>query len=150
MNTFYNIVKVIKDELHSSPFVNTVTYGDIGDVDLNQTTVYPLSHFVTDNVGVQDKILTYSINIMCMDVIAEDADREVAIGFKGNEEDIFNTQMGVITKLIAKLRRGSLARSGYKLEGDPTITPFTDRFKDKVAGWETTITIKMINGMPAC
>tara|TARA_R110002050_G_C8771125_1_gene500452 strand:+ start:80 stop:532 length:453 start_codon:yes stop_codon:yes gene_type:complete len=150
MNTFYDIVKVIKDELHSSPFVNTVTYGEIGDVDLNQTTVYPLSHFITDNVQVGEKVLLYSISVMSMDVIAEDSDEENPLGFSGNEEDIYNTQLNVLTKLIQVLKKGSLARTGYKLENEPTVSPFKDRFKDVVAGWETTLTIKIINGMPVC
>ncbi len=150
MNTFYNIVKVIKDELHSSPFVNTVTYGEISDVDKNNTTAYPLAHFITNDVQVGDKVLLYTISAIAMDVIADDSDREIAVGFKGNEEDIYNTQLGVITKLIAKLKKGSLARDGYKIEGDPVVSPFKDRFKDVVAGWETTFTIKIINSMPAC
>ena len=150
MNTFYDIVKVIKDELHSSPFVNTVTYGEIGDVDLNNHTVYPLTHFVTDNVQVGEKVLFYTISVMSMDVIAEDTDGENAIGFSGNEEDIYNTQLGVLTKLIQVLKKGSLARTGYKLDNEPTVSPFKDRFKDVVAGWETTVTVKIINGMPGC
>ena len=150
MNTFYDIIKVIKDELHSSPFINTVTYGEIGDVDLNNSTVYPLTHFVTDNVRVGEKVLLYTVSIMAMDVIAEDGDKENPLGFSGNEEDIYNTQLGVLTKLIQVLKKGSLGKTGYKIEGEPTVSPFKDRFKDVVAGWETTVTLKIINGMSGC
>ena len=46
MTGFYKLLDTLKAELISSPFVNTVTYGDISDVDLNKQNIFPLSHFI--------------------------------------------------------------------------------------------------------
>ena len=36
MTGFYNVTKKIKDALNAEPFVNTVSYGSLDDVDLIQ------------------------------------------------------------------------------------------------------------------
>ena len=45
MKGFYNITTKIKETLALDAFVNTVTYGDIFEVDLNKQDIFPLSHF---------------------------------------------------------------------------------------------------------
>jgi hypothetical protein len=42
----YRIIKEIKDVLLAEPFVNTVTEGDIFEIDLNKQTIFPLSHII--------------------------------------------------------------------------------------------------------
>ena len=42
MTHVYDILEIIKDELLASPSVNTVTYGDLSEVDLDKTTIFPL------------------------------------------------------------------------------------------------------------
>jgi len=49
MKGFYNITTKIKETLALDAFVNTVTYGDIFEVDLNKQDIFPLSHFIVNN-----------------------------------------------------------------------------------------------------
>ena len=49
MQGFYNVTEKIQEALQDEPFVNTVTYGDIFEVDLNKQTIFPLSHFMVSN-----------------------------------------------------------------------------------------------------
>ena len=42
MTGFYNITTKIKETLEQEPFVNTITYGNIDDVDLNKQNIFPL------------------------------------------------------------------------------------------------------------
>ena len=39
MTGFYNVLEKIKDTLNAEPFVNTITYGNIDDVDLNKQSI---------------------------------------------------------------------------------------------------------------
>ena len=41
MKGFYDLTDKIKDTLQAEPFVNTVTYGSLDDVDLNKQTIFP-------------------------------------------------------------------------------------------------------------
>ena len=40
---FYQITNTIKDQLLADDNINTVTTGDITDIDLNKQTIFPLS-----------------------------------------------------------------------------------------------------------
>jgi hypothetical protein len=44
MKEFYDLIDKIYEELNSSEFVNTVTFGNIMDVDLSKQSIFRLSH----------------------------------------------------------------------------------------------------------
>jgi len=148
---FYNLIDTIKDELIDNPFVNTVTFGDIYDVDLNKKTIFPLSHFIVNSANYNGTVWTYSISLLCMDIVDE-SKADVTDYFKGNtnEQDIFNTQMNVIGRLVEKLKRGDLYANKYQLNGNPSIEAFTDRFDNKLAGWTLSFDVDVVNDMTIC
>ena len=41
MQAYYNVLTTLKAQLEADEFVNTVTQGDIFDVDLNKQTLFP-------------------------------------------------------------------------------------------------------------
>jgi hypothetical protein len=43
MTAYYDILTTIKAQLDADVFVNTVTQGDIFDIDLTKQTIFPLS-----------------------------------------------------------------------------------------------------------
>jgi hypothetical protein len=43
MTAYYDILNTIKAQLDMDVFVNTVTQGDIFDIDLTKQTIFPLS-----------------------------------------------------------------------------------------------------------
>lgn len=151
MTTFYDLTKKIKDTLIAEPFVNTVTFGSIDDIDLNKSTIFPLSHIIVNNVTVNSNILTYNISVLSMDVVDE-SKKEVTDDFIGNdnEQDVLNTQLAIQNRLIALLQRGSLYTDKYQVEGSVTCEPFVDRFENKLAGWVSTIDILIQNDMTVC
>jgi len=151
MSTFYEITKVIKDQLETDLFVNTVTIGDIFKVDLNKVTIFPLSHIIINSVSYQGSILNYNISVLCMDIV--DASKElVTDAFIGNdnEQDVLNTQLTVANRFLDVLRRGSLA-STYELVNDSaSIEFFTERFEHKIAGVTVTFDVSIRNPMTIC
>ena len=72
--------------------------------------------------------------------------------FRGNdnEQDVLNTQLAVLTKLAAVLKRGDLYTQKYQLQGDVSCEPFVDRFENKLAGWTGTFDIIIENDMTIC
>jgi hypothetical protein len=67
-----------------------------------------------------------------------------------NEDDVLNTQLAVINRLLELLNRGSLYTEKYQLNGSPSVEPFTDRFENKVAGWTCSFDINIQNDMTIC
>jgi hypothetical protein len=148
---FYNLTDKLKDELLKDPFVNTVTYGNIFEVDLNKQTIFPLSHFIVNNVVDRGQTLLFNISLLCMDLVDESKD-DTADEFVGNdnEQDVLNTQLAVANRVGAMLKRGDLYREKYQLDGEISLEPFVDRFDNKVAGWTATFNVVIPNEITIC
>lgn len=72
--------------------------------------------------------------------------------FYGNDNlhDVLNTQLQVLNKLIVDLQRGNLYKDKFQLDGEPTLSPFKERFSNLLAGWEATINIDIKNDIGIC
>jgi hypothetical protein len=150
MSTFYEITTVIKDQLQLDAFVNTVTMGDIFNVDLNKQTIFPLSHIIVNSASYQGNIFVYNISILSMDIVDESKDliTDIFLG-NDNEQDVLNTQMMVANRFLEVLRRGALYEN-YNLIGNANIEFFTERFENKLAGVTTTFDMSIRNTMTKC
>ena len=151
MRGFYNVTDKLKDTLLAEPFVNTVTFGSLDDVDLNKQTIFPLSHITVNNTTVGTKTLTFNISILSMDIVDISKD-EVEDIFTGNdnEQDVLNTQLALQTRIINTLQRGDLYTDLYQVQGDVSCEPFVDRFENKLAGWAATFDVVVQNDMTIC
>ena len=47
MNNYFKIIDDLQAAAIAEPFINTVTQGDITDIDLNKNTIFPLCHLWT-------------------------------------------------------------------------------------------------------
>lgn len=151
MKGFYSVTEKIKNKLAAEPFVNTVSFGGIDDVDLNKQNIYPLSHVMVNNVTVQDKTLTFNMSILAMDIVdvSNDETTNIFVG-NDNEQDVLNTQLAILTRIATVLKRGDLYVDKYQLQGDMNCEPFVDRFENKLAGWTGTFDIVIQNDMTIC
>jgi|TARA_R100001163_G_scaffold8902_2_gene8658 hypothetical protein len=148
---YYQITETIKTNLLTDPNVNTVTTGDITEIDLNKQTIFPLAHIIVNNVTAQEQALSFNITIMTMDIVDEDKDApsDLFVG-NNNEQDVLNTQLAVLNKIIIQLRRGDLYTTKYQLDGDPACEPFYERFENRLAGWAATMDILIQNDINKC
>jgi hypothetical protein len=151
MKGFYQITTTIKDQLYKDAFVNTVSSGDIFEIDLNKQTIFPLSHIIVNNATYNGNTWLFNISVLCMDVVdfskTEQTDQFLT---NDNEQDVLHTQLMVINRLLEVLRRGSLFDDLYQLQGTPNCEPFVDRFENKIAGWTVTFDVMVANEMTSC
>lgn len=152
MIQFYDLLDKIKDELRLNPNVFTVTYGDIFKVDLDKTTIYPISHLNVSNVTISDRTMVFNLQILCLDIVDYNKNEEQNDAFYGNTNlhDILNTQLGVVNDIVSKLKRGSLFSSNMINVEDVSVDPFYDRFENELAGWGATISIEVPNNISIC
>jgi hypothetical protein len=148
---FYLITNLIEDLLIADEYINTVTYGDISDIDLNKQTIFPLGHLIINSITSGEQTLTFNISILSMDIVNVEK-KPTTNWFRGNtnEQDVLNAQFKVLNKLIQKIRIGSLYREGYQVLGDVSFEPFTDRFENLLAGWAATFDIMINNDQSVC
>ena len=148
---YYQLTSTIEEQLRSTEFTNTVSIGDISKVNLNKQDIFPLAHMIVNNVTAEEQVLRFNISILACDIV--DQSKDITTDrFTGNdnEQDILNTQLLVLNKLIQKLRMGSLHTDMYQLDGNPSLTPFSDRFENELAGWTADITILIYNDIYIC
>ena len=154
MQGFYNLTEKLRSTLLQDAFVNTVTYGDIFEVDLSKQTIFPLSHLIITGATVQSNVWNFQVSVLCMDIVDESKTYPEGNpeSFRGtnNEQDVLNTQFGVANRLLELLLRGDLYVEKYQLNGDPQLEPFVDRFENRLAGWTVSFSVLIPNDMTIC
>jgi len=148
---FYQITETIETQLLADVNVNTVTTGDIFDIDLSKQSIFPLAHIIVNSVTLQEQVMSFNITVMAMDIVDESKEATTDI-FRGNnnEQDVLNTQLAVLNKLIMVLRRGDLYSNKFQLEGNPTLEPFYERFDNRLAGYAATMDVIIHNDITIC
>lgn len=154
MKNVYNVLTQINQYLEAHPLVNSVTFGDIFEVDLKKQTIFPLAHVMLGDAtftGASLNVVEIQVNIIVMDIVdvsKEDIrDQEVPFNGIDNVQDVLNSTLVVCNGLAADLIRGDLHTDKYQLSSgsDISCNPFMDRFENKLAGWNMTLNIQTPN-----
>ena len=151
MKGFYDITTKLKNHFISDPIVNTVTEGDIFEVDLNKQTIFPLVHMMINNASFETNVVRFNISLIAMDIvdISKQATTDVFRG-NSNEQDVLNTQLEVLNRAYALMLHGNLWDDKYVVDGNPTCEPFTERFENYLAGWTMTFDVLIPNEVTIC
>ena len=142
MNNFYKILDQLREFLLLSDFTNTVTFGEISDVDLDKLTNFPLVHLVIREAVIDENTIEFVLDVIAADVV--DVSKELPEDkFLGNNnlQDILNTQLKVITDATNFFRNNDYS-SGITITDTVRATPFLERFNNQLAGWEASISLK--------
>lgn len=154
MTSIYDIIEQIKGFLRAHPIVNYVTYGDITQVDLNKTTIFPLTHFFVRNTTITEHAMRVTVSLLFLDIV--DYTKDFNSNDLGDRQDasnlidVYNTQLQIANALVQDLRRGDLYRDKFQLVSDPVCEPFKDRFENELAGWSMDIVIDIPNNISVC
>ena len=148
MRGYYDLLEKIRVSLEANPSINTVTEGDLLDVDLAKQTIFPLSHIIVQNAQFAPQTITFNLNILFMDLVdfnKEDPKADIPFRGNDNEQDVLNTMLAAANKLWSDLSRGDLYVDKYQISGTPTCEPFVERFDNQVAGWDMGVSITIAN-----
>ena len=145
MRQVYTVVDKLKEILRANGITKTVTFGDLTEVDLNKTTIFPLSHIAFSNVTFSEHILSASIRILCLDIVDVNKEKQTEDNFYGNDnlQDVLNTQLQVINDLQQNLRRGDAFSDNFQVITSVTAEPFMDKYENQLAGWGMTVDIQV-------
>jgi hypothetical protein len=149
MKEYYNLIDNTYNYLIGNNNINTVTTGDILDVDLSKQSIFPLAHIIVNDVTFDEHSMTFSLNVIAMDIVDEDkkdkqTESKPYIGLD-NKHDILNSMLTVINGLQSSLRRGGMNNNNYEINDSPTATQFEDRFENLLSGWSMVLNIEIPN-----
>jgi hypothetical protein len=151
MTGFYDILDKLKWHFDNDEIVNTVTQGDIFQVDLNKQTIFPLTHIMVNSSTLSDNTQTFNVSVIAMDIV-DVSKAEPLNNFedRDNELDVLNTQHHVLNRCYQQMLHGNLWDQQFVVETDPTLEPFTERFENLLAGWTMTFDVTVPNDMTIC
>jgi len=66
---FYIMLDAIKDTLLNDQDINTVTYGDLSEVDLGKQTIFPLAHIVINGAQNTGSTMVFNVTVLCLDIV---------------------------------------------------------------------------------
>ena len=148
---FYLVLDTVKDTLLDDVDINTVTYGDLSEVDLSKQTIFPLAHILINGATLTDQTVDMNLTVLCMDSV-DIYKNESKDPFAKNESEhqILNTMLAVGNRLTQKFMNGTLHQDGFQMDGYVTCDIFFDRFEGQLAGWAFTFTVSVHNDIYKC
>jgi len=145
MRQVYTILDKLKTLLRANGITKYVTFGDLLQIDLNKTTIYPLAHIVFGDVTFNDRIMNASIQVLCLDIVDDKNTKEDEDEFFGNDnlQDVLNTQLQVVNLLQQEMRRGDTFSENFQITTSVIANPIIDSYENELAGWGVTIEIEV-------
>lgn len=152
MTIVYDLLEAVKKELDSNPLVNTVSFGYIPEVEMMKTTIYPLSHIYMPDGFVDGGLITFNLEIYCLDQVDENKE-SVSDLFIGNDnlQDVLNEQMQVMLALISAIRQNTSALN-IRLSEDSVVTweVINENMGKDIYGYKASIPIIIQNTNLLC
>jgi len=130
--------------------IQSVTSGDIWEIDLEKNTLFPLFHINPVNVTVGMNTRTFNFQLFVMDLVEPD---------ESNEQEVLSDCLEIMNDIIAIYKHGEILygydeaageEQRYFIDNDFTIDPFTEKFDNSVSGWVMSFAITVENELNSC
>ena len=143
MRNYYELLKLLKDKLEADILVNTVTQGDIAEIDLDKKNIYPLTHIQTGTATLGLNTITFSITVFAMDIRdTNPVPRTDKFVGNDNEIDNLNSMLAILNRLFKSIAK---MEDDFSINENPTCEPFYEARKNLLDGWAMTFQIEIPN-----
>ena len=151
MKNIFALTDAIKTELENNQLINSVTFGDLFEVDLLKQNIFPLAHVGMTGANIDQGVATVTMSVLFLDVVDE-SKTEQTDQFYGNDNEVYiqNSMFAAATKMVNELQRGSLYRDQFQIEDSVEVEFFSERFEDKLAGCGIDFTVTINNTLDLC
>jgi hypothetical protein len=148
---FYTAIDKLKAHFDADALVNSVSEGDIFQVDLAKQTIFPLVHIMVNSCTFEVNVLRFNISLIAMDLvdISKNENTNVYLG-NDNTQDALNSTLAILNRAYDIMLHGSLAYDLFQIDGNPNCEPFTERFENLLSGWTMTFDVIVPNEMTIC
>jgi len=157
MIAYYEFTKDLRDFLQSDEDINHVNIGGIDEVDIDKQTIFPYANILIQDAEFinGESIVRFSVEVAVMDLVDVRMDNDDVLPAderwkdQDNTQDILNTMLSVIERLVKHINKGTGSDNAYQLVSH-TATPFEMRFKNLLAGWSAEMVIDIPNNIQNC
>ena len=145
MNAYYELLKILKNSLDSNIDINTVTQGDINDVDLSKKTIFNLAHIQVNSATFEENVILMNVSIFAM-ALRDINKEEVEYKFESNDNEIdnHNTTLAVLRRTYNEIIHGTFNEADKLcVRGTPTLEIFHENRENLLDGWVMTIDLEV-------
>ena len=148
--TYGNVIETLKCLGEQHLQIKTVTSGDGSDIDLVDTSLYPVYHIVPVSADINLQTKTFNFQLFVMDIVDADGDQE---------QYVQSDTLQILSDLIALLKQGEILyhtnqsageEARYFVGDDFTCEPFQERFDNAVTGWVSEVGIEIESELNSC
>ena len=147
MNSFYQVIGYLKDQLALDIDVNTIIHGEAPE---NKKDIFPMAHLMVTNgsLGQGTSIFTFTVQVLDIRNVSKKMSTDKFLK-NDNELDNLNTCFAVLNRLITELK---LQRNDLDIEllNEPSLVPVIYEFKDTLDGWSTELQLSITNTISVC
>ena len=152
---YYNVLNYFKTIMTNHPGIETVSQGDINDIDVVEFPTYPLGNILILNAVLGDSVTTYTCQLTIADKIKLKNNESVGvhnkqtIPFFGTDDlvDIHANTLSIINDLTSYTQ---YAVDNFDINDDVSCEAFKDTFENGLAGWVATFDVTTHNDRPRC
>ena len=150
VEALYRVFDMLKLELDTNPFCNSVTMGTLTETDLAKQTIFPMAHLTLETVTHHDNSLSFQITLFNLDIV--EISKDPSSGFYGNDNLMYvaTNQLYVANRLIARMKESTIYQNGWQLDGDPSSDFVNKELENMLAGYQTTFTLTVPNDINKC
>jgi hypothetical protein len=165
--SYNNVVEFLARLAEYHQQIESVSVGDIYDINLEKMQLFPLLHINPVNVTTGQSELVYNFQIFVMDLVSEKDNWQTyqaqgltkLIDTKNNEQQVYNQTLDIATDFIGMLRHSKqqslqgvndINAPIYFTEGEYTIEPFSERFDNLCCGQVFQIGVRVMNDFQTC
>ena len=140
---YYILLETLKNSLLQNSNVNTVSTGDISQIDLSKQTIFPLSHIIINSATNSGQVMTFNVTVLCMDKVNQLKTEQVNPFNNEAEHTVLNTQLAVsnvVSAAKANLKKNKKNSSGalyesidYKITNAKSSNPKIDFYAEDYA-----------------
>lgn len=147
MRAYYELLRILYSIFNEDSDVNTITQGDITEIDLQRKNIFNLVHISVNNSTFNENTQVFNTTIFCMGI--RDINKEVDTfdKFRNNDNEIdnLNTTHAVLRRAYNKIVHGKFSENSDDIFvlNNPVLEPFTERYENLLDGWEMTIDIEV-------
>jgi len=150
VQSLYRVIDSLKTELINNDFCNSVTVGELTELDLQKQTVFPLANITVNSVTHNTNSLTFDVTITNVDIVEISKDEpENLIYNNDNLIYIWSNQLFVINKLVSRIKASKIYET-WEILNDPQSEFINKEFENMMAGCQTTLNITVPNDISTC
>ena len=146
MNQYTQILYYLKELAERDGFVNTVKQGEISELDIEKTNIFPLVNIAVTGGGFTNgSTITFNVDLRCLSI--RDINKEVVndkFWKNDNEVDNLNETLAVLNRMWTTMYR-DFDENNITASENPSLEPIIYDEKNILDGWVLTFTIEVQN-----